>query len=119
MLSTQAFQGDKKMRKVDNLTKTERKLLKSLNSAYKAGVFKYAVRTKENIATTNGNFVVDFAIPEQKLGVQIDMEDKPTYDEQVASSGWVIVHCSQQDAERHSEAVVRRIGSILANRSVV
>lgn len=108
-----------KMSKVDNLTKTERKLLKSLNGAYKAGVFKYAVRTKESIVTSNGNFVADFAIPEQKLGIQIDIEGKPTYDKHVESCGWVIVHCSQQDADRHSEAVVRRIGSILVNRAVV
>ena len=107
------------MSKVDNLTKIERKFLKSLNRAYKAGVLKYAVRAKENIATPNGNFAVDFSIPEQKLGIQIDMEGKPIYDEQVASSGWAIVHCCQQDADRHSEAVVRRICSILANRTVV
>ena len=108
-----------KMSKVDNLTKTERKLLKSLNSAYKAGVFKYAVRTKESIFTSNGNFVADFSIPEQKLGIQIDTEGKSIYDKQVESSGWMIVHCRPQDADRHSEAVARRIGSILANRTVV
>ena len=101
-------------------TKPEKILLDKIVENQKNGLIKYQITPQYEIHHQFGqNYLIDFAIPNLKIGIEADGEafhsspkQKAHDDERdmnLAQTGWTIVRFSDQEIEKVPEQVVQKI----------
>ena len=112
-------------------TKPERQLMDQLVESQKNGLIKYPIVPQFEIAHVTGqNYLIDFAIPTLKIGIEADGEafhsspkqishDKER-DMKLSQTGWTILRFSDDEIEKIPEQVTRTIiQNIMRKEAVV
>jgi very-short-patch-repair endonuclease len=107
-------------------TAAERRLLTALNDAYRAGLILSPIRAQETVHHDGGTACLDFAIPAQRIGVEIDgvlfhstvgqRKADADRDKALEVAGWRILRFKDEDVMSHADGVVRRIVAEVSRR---
>ncbi|TRZ80659.1 DUF559 domain-containing protein [bacterium] len=101
-------------------TKPERQLMDQLVESQKNGLIKYPITPQYEVAHVTGqNYLIDFAIPSLKIGIEADgeafhsspkqVQHDSERDMQLSQTGWTILRFSDTEIEKIPERVTRTI----------
>jgi len=101
-------------------TKPERLLMDQLVESQKNGLIKYPITPQYEVAHVTGqNYLIDFAIPSLKIGIEADgeafhsspkqVQHDSERDMQLSQTGWTILRFSDSEIEKIPERVTRTI----------
>jgi len=107
-------------------TKPERDLIGRLQQAQKDGIIKYSIIPQFKMQMTDREYLIDFAIPQLKLGIEADGEmfhsnpkqkqhDKER-DIKLAQCGWTILRFMDTEIEKKAQQVIATITQAIVKK---
>ena len=100
-------------------TGPERELMKELVASVKRGEIRHNLQAQFPVQTSGEEYTLDFAMPDIKLGIEVDGALFHSTDEQIASDkkrddklaqlGWTILRFTDKEVENHTRQVIEVI----------
>jgi very-short-patch-repair endonuclease len=109
-------------------TKPERQLMEKLQEYLEQGIIKYPIKPQLEVNVGNHNYLIDFAIPHLKLGIEADgimfhsNPDQKQHDQErdmrLAQKGWTIVRFTDEDIDEHMGQVLSKITQAIMKKEM-
>lgn len=107
-------------------TKNERELMRHLIQHRKDGLIKYQITPQYEVKSGKSMYLIDFAIPQLKLGIEADGEMFHSTDSQIrkdkerdlklSQQGWTIIRFKDSEIEKQPNAVMQTIIANIAKK---
>lgn len=100
-------------------TGPERELMRDLSTSVKRGEIRHNIQTQFDVNAMGHNYSIDFAMPDIKLGIEVDgalfhsteeqVHSDRQRDQKLAQLGWTILRFTDKEVESRTREIIEEI----------